>query len=337
MSFKLRPLTALAIGLGLVGVAQVGRVAFDATSAFAAGEAAEKAVAATDTGATAAPAEGGDKPGQKVGPPMCLPVDLAKEAGISAAEFRLLQTLQERRQTLDARERDIVTRENLLANTDTKIQERMAALRAVETNLQKLLGQVDDLETQRIASLVRVYEKMKPKDAAAVWEGLDTEVLLKIAQKMKEQPLSLILAKMTPERAREITRRLAEIDAPAMPVMAGPGAPTGPATPPPAAAPAPATKAPAPKAANNPPGQQTRAPGQQAALGNQPKAGAPGNRNANAANAALDAKGAGPAGAGPTQPRAPTAKAPNNPSTPQPAARPASGQAPADPAPRPKA
>jgi len=191
MKFKLRPLTALALGLGVVGLAQVGRVAFDATNAMAAGEPAKKEAAAPAD--AAAPAGGAAAP--KAGPPMCLPVDLAKEAGISAAEFRLLQTLQERRQTLDTRERDIVTRENLLANTDAKIQERMNALKAVEGNLQKLLGQVDDLESQRITSLVRVYEKMKPKDDAAVWEGLDTEVLLKIAQKMKEQPLSLILAR----------------------------------------------------------------------------------------------------------------------------------------------
>lgn len=325
MKFKLRPLTALALGLGVVGLAQVGRVAFDATNAMAAGEPAKKEAAAP-----AAPADGAAAAAApKAGPPMCLPVDLAKEAGISAAEFRLLQTLQERRQTLDTRERDIVTRENLLATTDAKIQERMAALKAVEGNLQKLLGQVDDLESQRITSLVRVYEKMKPKDAAAVWEGLDTEVLLKIAQKMKEQPLSLILAKMSPERAREVTRRLAEIDAPALPVMAGnpPVAPQNAGAP---ATPTPAPKAPAAKA---PP---ARAPGQQAAANNQPK-GNPAPRGSAAANAALDAKGTGPAGAGPTTPRAPTPKAPNNPSTPQPAAKAASGQAPADPAQRPKA
>ena len=319
MSFKLRPLTALAMGLGVVGLAQVGRVAFDATNAMAAGEAPKKEAAAP-----AAPAEGAAAAaGPKAGPPMCLPVDLAKEAGISAAEFRLLQTLQERRQTLDTRERDIVTRENLLATTDAKIQERMSALKAVEGNLQKLLGQVDDLESQRITSLVRVYEKMKPKDAAAVWEGLDTEVLLKIAQKMKEQSLSLILAKMSPERAREVTRRLAEIDAPTLPVMA--------ASPPPAPqnATAPAT----PPAAKAPP---AKAPGQQATLNNQAKGG-PAPKGSAAANAALDAKGAGPAGAGPTAPRAPTPKAPNNPSTPQPAAKAATGQAPADPAQRPKA
>ncbi len=328
MKFKLRPLTALALGLGVVGLAQVARVAFDATNAMAAVEAPKKEAAAS-----AAPTEGtAPAAAPKVGPPMCLPVDLAKEAGISAAEFRLLQTLQERRQTLDARERDIVTRENLLATTETKIQERMNALKGLESNLQKLLGQVDDLESQRITSLVRVYEKMKPKDAAAVWEGLDSEVLLKIAQKMKEQPLSLILAKMSPERAREVTRRLAEIDAPSLPLMAGspPVAPQNAAVPGAPAATPPVTKAPAAKT------PLAKAPGEQALLNN-PAKGGPAPKGSAAANAALDAKGTGPAGAGPTAPRAPSPKAPNNPSTPQPAAKAATGQAPADPALRPKA
>ncbi|NJR13370.1 MAG: hypothetical protein HC779_02765 [Phyllobacteriaceae bacterium] len=149
MSMKIRPLTAIAFALGILGLAQAGRLAFDATNAFAAGEATKAATPDAQANAN----------GENAGPPMCLPVDLAKEAGISAAEFRLLQSLQERRQTLDARERDIVTRENLLKATDGRIGERMNALKGVEGNIQKLLGQVDELEAQRLAGLVSVYEK----------------------------------------------------------------------------------------------------------------------------------------------------------------------------------
>jgi flagellar motility protein MotE (MotC chaperone) len=313
MSFKIRPLTGLALALGLAGAVQVGRVALDATNALAQGEVPKEEAKSAAPTAGAAPAA----PGQKVGPPMCLPVDLAKEAGISAAEFRLLQALQERRQALDTREREIVTRENLLVNTDAKIQEKMASLKEVEAGLQKLLGQVDELEAQRIAGLVRVYEKMKPKDAAAVWEGLDIEVLLKIAQKMKEQSLSLILAKVSPERAREVTRRLAELDVPTLPLAASTAPPALPAAaplPPPTAA---ATKAP-----------PATAPGQQAAASPQTKAG---GAPAAAGASPPAAKAQTPAGAGPTAPRAPVTKAPNAPTTPQPAAKAAAGQAPGAP------
>jgi flagellar motility protein MotE (MotC chaperone) len=303
MSFKIRPLAGIAIALGALGLAQAGRVAFDATNAFAAGD-------APKAEAKAAPA-GAAKEGPAEGPPMCLPVDLAKEAGISAAEFRLLQSLQERRQTLDARERDIVTRENVLKTADSRISERMASLKAVEGNIQKLLGQVDDAEAARLASLVSIYEKMKPKDAARIMEGLETEVLIKITQRMKTQPMALILANMTGERARMVTQRLAEIDSPDLSPMTTNQA----ASPPPAAATAPTP--PAPKAA------------QQAANNAAPKAGTQ-------AKAPTPTNGA-TAGAGPVPPTTPEAKAPTPPNAPQPKARGASGQAPADPETRPRA
>lgn len=314
MSFKIRPLTAIAFALGILGLAQAGRLAFDATNAQAAGESAKTAQAG---GANKTDAD-------NVGPPMCLPVDLAKEAGISAAEFRLLQSLQERRQTLDSRERDIVTRENLLKATDSRIGERMTALKGVEGNIQKLLGQVDELEAQRLASLVSVYEKMKPKDAARIMEGLETEVLLKIAQRMKAQPMALILANMSGERARLVTQRLAAIDSPDLTPMTS--------APPPSAAPA-STQAPAPtpKAAPatqrsappspNAPKAAPAAPSAKNAAAQTPPAQTPTAQQASAASTlGATAPKTGPTGAGPNPPTPP--------STPQPVAKAASGQAP---------
>jgi flagellar motility protein MotE (MotC chaperone) len=310
MSFKIRPLAAIAIALGALGLAQVGRVAFDASNAFAAGEVPK---AATKVAANAAPAA----EGPATGPPMCLPVDLAKEAGISAAEFRLLQSLQERRQTLDSRERDIVTRENVLKAADGRIGERMAALKLVEGNIQKLLGQVDDLEAARIASLVAVYEKMKPKDAARIMEGLDEEVLLKIAQRMKTQPMALILANMSGERARRVTQRLAALDSPDLSPMTAVPAPTV-SVPTPTVAPAPTKSGTSTTPPATPKAGQAAAvptPTQQAAT------------TPPAANAT-------PTGAGPNPPRVPETRTPTAPTTPQPTARGASGQAPVDPASR---
>ena len=312
MSVKIRPLTAIAFALGALGLAQVGRVAFDASSAFAAGEPVQ---AATKTAAGATPTANGPA----VGPPMCLPVDLAKEAGISAAEFRLLQSLQERRQTLDSRERDIVTRENVLKAADGRIGERMAALKLVEGNIQKLLGQVDDLEAARIASLVAVYEKMKPKDAARIMEGLEEEVLIKIAQRMKTQPMALILANMSGERARRVTQRLAAIDTPDLSPMT-----VAPVVAPAASAPTPPTAAPVRAGAAATPAKPTK-PGQAATT---PPAG---QQAAGQQAAATPAPVNGPQGAGPNPPRVPDIRSPNPPTTPQPAARAASGQAPADP------
>lgn len=303
MSLKFKPLAMIAVAMGTLGVVQAARVAFDATSASAENKDTKSEIA----GKPAATPAGTQQAAKAVGPPMCLPVDLAKEAGISAAEFRLLQSLQERRQSLDARERDIVTRENVLKTADTKVQDRLTALKAVEVNISKLLGQVDDLEAARVAALVAVYEKMKPKDAARIMEGLDEEVLIRIAQRMKTQPMALILANMSGERARRLTQRLAAIE---VPDLAG----SAPAAAPPA------------------PAQTKAAMPAKAATGGNGKPDAKGQQ-ANAGNAA-PANAASPQGAGPSAPKVPDAKSPANPNTPQPSARAASGQAPADPASR---
>jgi flagellar motility protein MotE (MotC chaperone) len=287
--WSLKPLTALAIAAGTLGLFQAGRVALDATNAFAAGETAP----AADTKA------GEPKASTEAGPPMCLPVDLAKEAGISAAEFRLLQALQERRQLLDQRERDAITRDGLMTAAEQRIQARMDALKQVEDGIKALLGQVDEVEERRLGGLVQVYEKMKAKDAAVVLEGLDDETLRNIAQRMKPQSLSAVMAKMSPARARQLTRMLAEVDEPDLSALAN--APAAPA--------APARAAPA---AGRP-------------AGGTPAAGAPPASGTPA-----------PAGAGPSNPTAPTAPPPRAPSQPK-ADRPgaaAAGQAPADPAPK---
>lgn len=306
MSWKPRLLAAVGIGLGALGLVQAGRLALDATNAFAAGEEAKEETkgdaAAAGTGDAAA---AGTETAAAQGPPMCIPVDLAQEAGISAAEFRLLQSLQERRQALDARERDIVTREGVLKTADDRITERMAALREAEASIQRLLGQMDEAETARITQLVSTYEKMRPRDAARVLEGLDDETLRKIVIRMKPTVLGAILAQMQPQRAREVTVMLAEVEAPDLSALAR--APAA-APPPPAARPAGAAARPG----------ETRTASAPAA----PTAGA-----------GAAARPPAQTGAGPTPPTAPTARTPTAPTAPQPTARPASGQAPADPPP----
>ena len=57
--------------------------------------------------------------------------------------------------------------------------------------------------------MIRVYEAMKPKDAAARFSLLEDSVRIPIALKMKEKSLSAILAQMSPPDAKALTERLA--------------------------------------------------------------------------------------------------------------------------------
>jgi flagellar motility protein MotE (MotC chaperone) len=52
---------------------------------------------------------------------------------------------------------------------------------------------------------------MKPKDAARIFEKLDMETLLLVAERMKERKLAPIMAKMDPTKAKDITEELAQL------------------------------------------------------------------------------------------------------------------------------
>ena len=75
--------------------------------------------------------------------------------------------------------------------------------------------------------LARIYQAMKPAKAAAVFEQLDMEVQMKVAQRMRPASTAAILAAMTPKGAASLSMALARKSA-TKPVAAA-AAPTGPA------------------------------------------------------------------------------------------------------------
>lgn len=208
--------------LPLIGVAVGGVLAVNALSgakslpdlvsgakAFAEGAAAPEG----KEGEGAPSAEGAAQPAAAKAPPprVCPPsVDaLAREAGLSPAELRILQSLGARRGQLDQREQDIDVQLQLLAAAEAKLDAKVKALTGLKGDIQGLLGQVDAQKQAEVDRLVVVYQGMKPKDAAARMTLLSDEVRLPIAAKMKEKTLAMILANMTPGDAKILTERLA--------------------------------------------------------------------------------------------------------------------------------
>ena len=89
---------------------------------------------------------------------------------------------------------------------DRKISE-LASLRA---ELEKLLDQQETLQEDRLRRMVKIYESMKPKEAAAIFNTLDMDVLLSVLGRMSERKSAPIFASMNPQRAQEVTIRLVE-------------------------------------------------------------------------------------------------------------------------------
>jgi flagellar motility protein MotE (MotC chaperone) len=54
-----------------------------------------------------------------------------------------------------------------------------------------------------------MYENMKAKDAAKIFDGLELRVLLDVAKELNPRRMSEILAQMAPEHAQRLTAELA--------------------------------------------------------------------------------------------------------------------------------
>ncbi|MFO1148484.1 MAG: flagellar protein FlbB [Alsobacter sp.] len=161
------------------------------------------------TGSTAAPPKEekkADPPPAPVGTPVKL-----DEPAVSPAERGLLQKLGERREQLDERQRELDTRENLLKAADKKLEERINELKALEAKAAGPEGQPkkDVTEQQQLKNLVTMYEAMKPKEAARVFDRLSLPVLVPVVNAMNPRKMSEILAAMSPESAEKLTVELA--------------------------------------------------------------------------------------------------------------------------------
>ena len=127
---------------------------------------------------------------------------------LTDSEIELLQALSQRRRKLDDRARDVESREALLAAAETRIDEKLEELKRLRSVIEDLVSQYDAEEEAQLQSLVKIYETMKPKDAARIFEQLEMPVLLDVVERMNERKTAPILAEMVPSRAKEVTVEL---------------------------------------------------------------------------------------------------------------------------------
>jgi flagellar motility protein MotE (MotC chaperone) len=124
-------------------------------------------------------------------------------------EIDLLQNLSVRRAELDRKEQRLDERESLIAAAEARIDAKIEEMKSLKSAIEGLVETKEAQEDDRIKKLISVYEKMKPKDAARIWNDLDMEILLQVALGMREANTAAVLSQMSPDRARALTSELA--------------------------------------------------------------------------------------------------------------------------------
>ena len=117
--------------------------------------------------------------------------------------------MQARRQELDARAREIDIRENLLKAAEKRIESKVEEMKATESRISVANEQKAEADNARFKGIVTMYESMKPKDAAKVFDRLEMPVLIEIASQIAPRKMSDIMGLMQPEAAERLTVELA--------------------------------------------------------------------------------------------------------------------------------
>ena len=171
-----------------------------------------------------------EKPKEEAKPAVAAP-EVAKPDGavvypeqtqpVSASERAILERLQSRRQELEARAREIDIRESLLKAAEKRIESRVEELKGVESRISTATEQKSEADAARFKGIITMYEGMKPKDAAKVFDHLEMPVLIQIASQIAPRKMSDILGLMSTEAAERLTVELARRAAPDQSASAG--------------------------------------------------------------------------------------------------------------------
>lgn len=127
----------------------------------------------------------------------------------SPAERALLERLGERREELDGRARELEMRERLLNSAERKLEGRIDELRSLEEKGGDPAAKAQQSEQAALKNVVIMYEAMKPKDAARVFDRLPHDVLVPVVLQMNPRKMAEVLAAMSPESAEKLTIALA--------------------------------------------------------------------------------------------------------------------------------
>lgn len=134
---------------------------------------------------------------------------LPSEPAVTPSERALLVDLRQRRIALDTREVAIATREVNFQALEKRLTLRVDELARLQTRLEGLERQRKEQDERSWRGLVKMYEAMKPRDAATIFNDLDPTVLIPVLDRMKETKAAVIMSAMLPDRARQVTTELA--------------------------------------------------------------------------------------------------------------------------------
>ena len=89
-------------------------------------------------------------------------------------------------------------------------QQKQQELQLSQKELEQQQKEREAAEKKRVSKLARLYNAMKPKDAAQAMDTLDDDLCILILQRMDEDQAAQVMSAFTPDKAGRLTRLIYE-------------------------------------------------------------------------------------------------------------------------------
>ncbi|QFT95147.1 hypothetical protein FIU86_20020 [Roseovarius sp. THAF9] len=113
----------------------------------------------------------------------------------------MLEAFQSREARIEEKEAAIRDRMHALRIADEQVTKKLAQLTEAETQLRETIALAETAAEDDLDRLTRVYETMKPKQAAALFEEMDPNFAAGFLGRMRPEAAAAIMAGLSPEAA----------------------------------------------------------------------------------------------------------------------------------------
>lgn len=137
-------------------------------------------------------------------------VGLGDEIGLCETPEEVLRNLAKERRLLEEQREKLNLREAEVALAKEKLGIEKAALTELKNSIETLLARVEAQQTEDLDRLISFYKNMKPAEAAGIMDEMDIEVTIMVLGTMNPRTAAPIMAKMTPVRARAVSKIILE-------------------------------------------------------------------------------------------------------------------------------
>jgi flagellar motility protein MotE (MotC chaperone) len=132
---------------------------------------------------------------------------------LTSEDVAVLESLFDYKTRLETKAKEIMKKESAFQIVESRISQQLGELERLRDEVKKLIMTYDAQEEKRLNLMVKIYENMKPEQAAQILSSLPEKQIIDILSRMKEAKSSSILASLPPALAGQITENMLQRNA----------------------------------------------------------------------------------------------------------------------------